>query len=308
MITVAGFNTAMDRFIQIAALTPGEVHRVCEEKTYPGGKGVHVAQTIAALGERVQLVGLVDDAHEQFVADRMSTRGVSFRGVKTRGALRQCLALREANGTVTEILGQGPLLTQLEQDDLLREFGRSAEKSDLVILSGSLPGGFADNLYAGLVDYARDHGKRCLVDASGKVLRQAAAAKPFLIKPNRDEIGELIGQPVLDIEAALEAVVALRERDIAMPVVTMGELGAVAADDTGLWHAQLAPTRVRNAVGSGDCFLAGMAVAIARDLPLEQALRLAVACGVANAESEETGFVERSSVETLLPRVVVRRL
>jgi tagatose 6-phosphate kinase len=308
MITVAGFNTAMDRFIQIAALTPGEVHRVCEEKTYPGGKGVHVAQTIAALGERVQLVGLVDDAHEQFVADQMSTRGVSFRGVKTRGALRQCLALREANGTVTEILGQGPLLTQLEQDDLLREFGRSAEKSDLVILSGSLPGGFADNLYAGLVDYARDHGKRCLVDASGKVLRQAAAAKPFLIKPNRDEIGELIGQPVLDIEAALEAVVALHERDIAMPVVTMGELGAVAADDTGLWHAQLAPTRVRNAVGSGDCFLAGMAVAIARDLPLEQALRLAVACGVANAESEETGFVERSSVETLLPRVVVRRL
>ncbi|RUL79901.1 1-phosphofructokinase family hexose kinase [Dyella choica] len=308
MITVAGFNTAIDRFIQVDALTPGEVHRVREEKSYPGGKGVHVAQTIAALGERVHLVGLVDAAHEQLIARQMSARGVLFRGVQINGSLRQCLALQEAGGSITEILGQGPQLSQIEQDDLLREFGRNAEKSDLVILSGSLPRGFADTLYAGLVDYVHGLGKRCLVDASGEVLRQAVSAKPFSVKPNRDEVSELIGHPVINIEAAHMAVTVLRERGIAMPAVTMGDLGAIAADDTGVWHAQLAPTRLRNAVGSGDCFLAGLAVAIKRDLPLEQALRLAVACGVANAESEETGFAGRGSVDALLPNVIVRRL
>lgn len=308
MITVAGFNTAIDRFIQIDALTPGEVHRMRAEKIYPGGKGVHVAQTIAALGERVRLVGPVDDAYEAFIARQMSARGVLFRGVEIEGHLRQCFALQEANGSMTEVLGQGPQLSQLEQDDLLREFGRSAEKSDLVILSGSLPRGFSDDLYAGLVDFAHDLGKRCLVDASGDVLRQAVGAKPFLVKPNRDEISALVGHPVINVEAAQLAVAALRERGIAMPVVTLGELGAIAADDTGVWHAQLASAQLRNAVGSGDCFLAGMAVAIRRELPLEQALRLAVACGVANAESEETGFAERSRVDALLPNVTVRRL
>jgi len=308
MITVAGFNTAIDRFIQVDALTPGEVHRVRTEKIYAGGKGVHVAQTIAELGERVRLIGPIDTAHHSLIARQMSARGVLFRGVQIEGELRQCLALQEAGGSITEILGQGPQLNQLEQDGLLRDFGRSVEESELVILSGSLPRGFADTLYAGLVEYVHGLGKRCLVDASGDVLRSAVGAKPFLVKPNRDEISQLVGHPVINLEAAEMAVIALREQGVALPVVTMGELGAVAANESGAWHAQLKPARVRNVVGSGDCFLAGMAVAIQRQLPLDEALRLAVACGVANAESEETGFAKRSNVEALLPNVIVRRL
>ena len=308
MITVAGFNTAIDRFIQIDALTPGEVHRVRTEKVYAGGKGVHVAQTIAELGEHVRLIGPIDAAHHSLIGRQMSARGVLFRGVEIEGELRQCLALQEEGGSITEILGQGPQLSQIEQDALLRDFRRSVEESELVILSGSLPRGFADTLYAELVEYVHGLGKRCLVDASGDALRHAASAKPFLVKPNRDEISQLVGHPVINLQAAEMAVNALRERGVAMPVVTMGELGAVAADETGVWHAQLEPTRLRNAVGSGDCFLAGMAVAIQRRLPLEQALRLAVACGVANAESEETGFAKRSNVDALLPSVSVRQL
>jgi 1-phosphofructokinase family hexose kinase len=308
MITVAGFNTAIDRFIQLDALSPGEVHRVRAEQVYPGGKGVHVAQTIAALGERVQLVGLVDAAYRNLIGRRMSERGVLFHGVETAGELRHCMALQEAGGSITEILGQGPLLSQAECDALLRDFRRSVEESDLVILSGSLPRGFSATLYAELVAYTVGLGKRCLVDASGEVMRHAVRAQPFMVKPNRDEISELVGYPVINLEAAKAAVLALREQGIAMPVVTMGEQGAIGADETGVWHAQLDSVRERNAVGSGDCFLAGMAVAIQRHMTLEHALRLGVACGVANAESPETGFAERSVVDSLLPAVKVRRV
>lgn len=308
MITVAGFNTAIDRFIHLDALTPGEVHRVRAEQVYPGGKGVHVAQTIAALGEGVQLVGLVDAMHRNLISRRMSERGVLFHGVEIAGELRHCLALQEAGGSITEVLGQGPLLGQAECDALLLDFRRSVDESDLVILTGSLPRGLPATVYADLVDYVKGVGKRCLVDASGEAMRHAVGAKPFVVKPNRDEISELVGYPVINLEAAEAAVVELRKQGIAMPVVTMGESGAVAADDSGVWHARLDIEQVRNAVGSGDCFLAGMAVAIQRHMPLEHALRLGVACGVANAQSEETGFAERGSVETLLPAVAVRRI
>ncbi|GLQ97323.1 1-phosphofructokinase family hexose kinase [Dyella mobilis] len=308
MITVAGFNTAIDRFIQLGTLTPGEVHRVRTELVYPGGKGVHVAQTIAALGERVHLVGLVDAAHRNLICRRMSERGVLFHGVEIAGDLRHCLALQDDEGRITEILGQGPQLSPAECDALVRDFRRSVDESDLVILSGSLPRGFEPTAYAELSTYVKGHGQRCLVDASGAAMRHALEAQPFLIKPNRDEISELSGQPVTDLDGALQAVRDLMAQGVAMPVVTMGALGAMAGNASGIWHAELSLERVRNTVGSGDCLLGGIAVGIAREMSLEDTLRLGAACGAANAQGEETGFVQRRAVEALLPQVRVRRL
>lgn len=308
MIAVAGFNTAIDRFIRLDALRPGEVSRARDEQVYPGGKGLHVAQTIAALGERVQLVGLIDAAHRNLIGRRMSERGVLFHGVEITDSIRQCLALQDANGQITEILGQGPLLSGAQQAALLLDFRRSVDESELVVLSGSLPRGFPPTTYAKLVTQAHDVGKRCLVDASGMAMQNALQAQPFLMKPNRDEIAELLGHPVDDVAAALAAAAELHRRGVAMPVVSMGALGAIAADVDGYWHAELTLDDVRNSVGSGDCLLAGIAVGLKRGMSLDQTLRLGVACGAANALAEETGFVERRTVEALLPRVRVQRL
>ena len=308
MITVIGFNTAIDRLIRLDTLRPGEVSRALDEQAYPGGKGLHVAQTIAALGERVQLVGLVDPAHRNMIGRLMCERGVLFHGIEVTDNLRTCIALQDANGQITEILGQGPLLDGAQQEALLRAFRRGVDDSELIVLSGSLPRGFPSTTYAELAAHVRDAGKRCLIDAGGELLQHAARTRPFLVKPNRDEIAELLGRSIGDLAAAVDAVRELRAGGIAMPVVTMGALGAVAADASGVWHASIELEQVRNTVGSGDCLLAGMTVGMARNMNLEGILRLGVACGSANAQGQETGFVERRAVETLLAKVRVRRL
>jgi 1-phosphofructokinase family hexose kinase len=308
VITVIGFNTAIDRFIRLDTLRPGEVSRALDEQAYPGGKGLHVAQTIAALGERVQLVGLVDAAHRNMIGRQMCERGVLFHGIEIADNLRTCIALQDASGQITEILGQGPLLDSAQQEALLRAFRRGVDDSDLVVLSGSLPRGFPPTTYAELATYVRDAGKRCLVDAGGELLQHAVQAQPFLVKPNRDEISELLGRPIGDLAAAVDAVHELRTRGVAMPVVTMGALGAVAADANGVWHAAIELAQIRNTVGSGDCLLAGMTVGMTRNMNLEETLRLGVACGAANAQGQETGFVERRAVEALRSQVRVHRL
>lgn len=308
MITVIGFNTAIDRFIRLDTLRPGEVSRALDEQAYPGGKGLHVAQTIAALGERVQLVGLVDAAHRNMIGRQMCERGVLFHGIEIADNLRTCIALQDASGQITEILGQGPLLDSAQQEALLRAFRRGVDDSELVVLSGSLPRGFPPTTYAELATYVRDAGKRCLVDAGGELLLHAVKAQPFLVKPNRDEISELLGRPIGDLAAAVDAVHELRTRGVAMPVVTMGALGAVAADANGVWHAAIELAQIRNTVGSGDCLLAGMTVGMTRNMNLEETLRLGVACGAANAQGQETGFVERRAVEALRSQVRVHRL
>ena len=308
MITVAGFNTTIDRLIGVDVLHPGEVNRATSEQEYPGGKGLHVAQTIAALGERVQLIGLVDAAHRNMIGRRMSERGVLFHGIEIPDSMRTCLALQDAQGRITEILGQGPEIAEKYRTALVRAFRRGVEESELVILSGSLPRGFAANTYAELAGHARDAGRRCLIDASGDVLKHAVQAQPYLIKPNRDEISSLLGRPVDDLDAAVDVAKELLARGIAMPVVTMGALGAVAIDASGIWHAHIELAQIHNAVGSGDCLLAGMTVGMARSMNLEETLRLGVACGAANAQGQETGFVERRTVEALLSEVRVHRL
>ncbi|MEO8748448.1 MAG: 1-phosphofructokinase family hexose kinase [Rhodanobacter sp.] len=306
MITVAGFNTAIDLLVRVDTLRPGEVNRAVHEQVLPGGKGLHVAQTIAALGEAVQLIGLVDRAHRDLIASRMSERGVLFHGVEIDAPLRHCVALQDAAGQTTEVLGPGPHLGERDRAALHRAFRLDLEDSDLVILSGSLPRGLSADTYAELARQARDAGRRCLVDASGEALQHAAQAQPFLLKPNSDEATSLLGRPIDGLGAAVAALRELSARGVAMPVLTLGALGAVGMDVSGIWHAAIDLKHVRNTVGSGDCFLAGMAVGLKRGEPLCDALRLAVACGAANATEVETGYVLAAQVDALLGQVSVR--
>jgi len=304
MITVAGFNTSIDKLIELHALLPGEVHRVRSMQPFPGGKGLHVAQTIAALGEPVQLVGTIDVAHRARFERILRARGVDFHGIEVE-AIRTCIALREDTGRVTEVLEPGPQLDGDTRTLLLDTFRRLAAQSQLAVLSGSLPPGAGEGAYAELVADIQAVGVRCLVDTSGEALRCALDAQPYLIKPNRDEATALIGASIDGLSAAAHAARTLAEEGVALPVVSLGAQGVVVADADRLLHAHVAVPEVVNAVGSGDCLVAGMAVAISRGDNLEGALRLGVACGAANAMSRETGFLRRGDVEALLPRVTV---
>lgn len=305
MITVAGFNSAVDRLVDVDALRPGTVQRARDAVARPGGKGVHVAQTIAALGVPCTLVGLCDTANAHWFEEWLAVRGVRFRGVHTTTPLRQCLALREADGRTTEILESGVDPgedVRLVLDQSLRHW--LAEAMALVC-TGSLPPGFCTDYYATLARYAV---VPCFVDASGAALHAAAAAQPFLLKPNAQEAGELVGRVIDHVEDAAAVVADLGERGVRHPVVTLGGQGAVGADANGVWHARLDVEGVRNAVGSGDCFLAGMVVALLRGEGMDEALRLAVACGAANALGDETGYIRMDTVRELLPRVRLHRI
>lgn len=304
MITVAGFNSAVDRLIDLDILRPGDVQRAHQATARPGGKGVHVAQTIAALGMPVTLVGMCDETHAGWFEESLAMRGVSFRGVRTVEPLRQCMALREADGRMTEILERGADAGADVRFMLDRTVRHWLAESAALVCTGSLPIGFAGTYYATLV---RDALVPCFVDASGVALELAVEQAPFLVKPNASEAAELVGHPVDGTVDAARLLRSLQVRGVRHPVVTLGARGALGAEGEELWHARLTVDGVRNAVGSGDCFLAGMVVALMRGDDTREALRLAVACGAANALGDETGFVTIDAVRELLPRVIVQR-
>jgi len=301
MITVAGFNTALDKLVDVDVLRAGAMQRITSVRVSFGGKGLHVAQTIASLGEQVRLVGLVDAASGPAIAALMRERGVEFHGIEVPGTIRTCLAIRERDGRITELLEPGPDLDAATREKMVATFRSLALESDLAVMSGSLPPGCDDGTYADLVRELQGTGVRCLLDASGAALRMAVEERPFLVKPNRDEAAALFGKPVADIDDAANAVRMLLSRGVSIPVVSLGADGVVAAHGSQLLHANVPVERVVSAVGSGDCLVAGIAASLMRGDSFDSMLQLGAACGAANA-SAGLGYARRADLEALLAR------
>ena len=308
MIVVAGFNSSVDRLMEANAVAVGAVTRVRNVIAGPGGKGAHVALTVATLGEPVRLVGIVDELHREWFQHFFAARGVEFDAVPVAGSIRTCVAVRDQEGRTTEFLEPGPTLTSAERTALLDRFRTAASGISVIVLSGSVPAGVSANAYAELTDAVARAGGRVLLDASGTALRLGMAARPFLVKPNAEEAASLVGHPVDSIEAA-HAAAATIAAGVTAAVVTLGAQGIVA-----VWNgracrvpAPLLP-QTGNIVASGDCLLGGIAVALARGGTANDALQLGVACGAANALTPEAGLIRRADVEALLPAIDVRWL
>jgi tagatose 6-phosphate kinase len=305
VITVAGFNTAIDKALEIESLQVGEVNRARAVHSWPGGKGLHVALTIAALGEPVQLVGLIDRTHAADFQRFLSERRVDFLGIEASSEIRTNLTLRDAEGRVTELLEPGPQLEPAVSERLKSVFSEAARQASIAVVSGSVPRGMGESTYRDLIAPLEARAIRCLLDASGTLLRHGVLAQPFLAKPNRDEAEALLGHSIDGTEAALQTLSAIGAMGLSRVVLTLGRDGAVA-----LWEGRrcriVAPViEARNPVGSGDCFVGGLAVGLERGLAPAEVLRLATACGAANALTAEIGILRPEDVAALTPKVEV---
>lgn len=298
MITIAGFNSAIDRSMEADQVRPGEVMRVRHVVARPGGKGLHVALTCGLLGEAVRLVGVVDREHRVLFERALERVGGRFVGVEIDQTIRTCIAVRDGNGSTTELLEPGPLIDQAHRARLVELVLDGADRGP-VVLSGSLPVGFTSAAYRDLIGALEAIGARCLLDASGEVLRAGLEARPSLVSPNRAEAEEVTGVSIVDRESARAAAGGLIDRGAGAAVISLGGSGIVAAWSDSACHLEAPAQRAVNDVGAGDSLVAGVAVGFARGLEIEPALRLGVACAAASVLHPEPGVVRPEDVERL---------
>ena len=235
MIAVAGFNSAVDMIAETDAIRAGEVIRLSSVSAFPGGKGVHVAQTCGALGEAVRLVGLIDDGNQAMFERVLGERAVTFRGVKMASRLRTCYAIRDASGVITELLEWN---TSLEPDTISQlecAFLKACEGASVAVLSGSLPSGAPASLYARLIARLHNRVPLVIVDTSGLALEEALASGPAVVKPNRDEAARLIGHELSTMDDAMNAVREIARRGCRAAIVSLGVEGAAVC-----WDGRLA--------------------------------------------------------------------
>ncbi len=316
-IVVFAPNVGLDRIGMLGELEPGAVMRFRSVESSAGGKGLNLARAATALGERVVVVGILGGWIGRLVAGLAQREGLALRPLWIEQETRVNTIVIEASGRVTVFNEPGPDLSLDLADPLLQLLVAELTGSTLVVVTGSLPPGLLPAVYAECVRLAREHDLPIIVDATGEALAAALEAQPDVVTPNVFEAETVLGnvsaervtarREELEVRA-LAAARALAGKTRRATVVKAGVAGAAAASAVGLWFASAPQAQVRNPIGAGDAFVAGLAVGLARGWPFEEAVRLAVAAGSASVETLQPGALNPERVEEFRQRVVLQPL
>jgi tagatose 6-phosphate kinase len=227
-------------------------------------------------------------------------KGIGARIIPVQAETRICQTLLVSN-TTTELVEEAGALTTAEVKDVLRAFTAEVQRADLVVLTGTVPKGCGNDFYARLLDESKRHGTRGLIDAQEAQLRNALKQRPFLTKVNRDELMAATRVEQSGRSGVPQALGRLMRNGPQWAVISDGANNVYISERPGKLVLALRPPRVKakNAIGSGDAMMAGIAIGLLQDMSTLDAARLGMACGAANAMTDEPGFVRVPDVRRL---------
>lgn len=309
MIYTVTLNPALDKTVEIPDFAPGRVNRITALRTDPGGKGLNVSKVIAKLGGDSEAFVLLGGSAGRAVAAALEGLGVrchiAWGEGETRTNLKIVDPVRRINTDINEPgFAVPPALT----DGLLDRLTAALRPGDIVVLAGSLPPGAPADTYATWITRCKAADARVFLDADGAALTGGLRAKPFLVKPNDEELSRLLGRELRGVPALADAARQLVASGVENVVVSMGGAGAIYANADTVLRTEGLSVPVRSTVGAGDSVVAALAFALGRGMPLHDAAVLSTAVGAANVMCSGTQAAERSAVEALLPKVVCYKI
>lgn len=308
MILTVTLNVALDKTYRVPDFTTGDVNRV--EKMIPtaGGKGLNVARAVRSLRMPARATGIIGGHTGKLISDLLTEEGLDADFLKAPIETRTCINIIDANGRSTELLEEGNEVGKDTVSAFLECFTRLASEVDVVTLSGSTLPGMPDDIYAQLTVIARKAGKLVILDTSGEKLLKGIEAVPAVIKPNRQEIEQLMGKKDSSADELIDHCMAYVAAGVRYVVVSLGSEGALLITKNGIWHGQPPKLHTINTVGSGDSMVAAIAVGLQKGDGSEAILRRAIAVSAANTLTETTGCILVEDVEAIRNQVQIVRL
>lgn len=304
MILTVTLNPAVDIGYKLDKLNLNAVNRVSDISKTAGGKGLNVARVARQLDAKVSASGFIGGSLGDFIRTEIKKDEIQDLFMNISGDTRNCIAVIH-EGDQTEILESGPTITAEEAENYLTDFTDYLYQQEIVTLSGSLPKGLPTDYYAQLIEIANFHQVPVILDTSGDALLSAVKGKdkPFMIKPNEEELAALMGTDSLDEEAIVKALKSDLFTDIPLVVVTLGADGAIVKYHDDFYRANAPKIVAVNAVGSGDSVVAGFATGLVKKLDDEELIKFGLAMGALNALEERTGQIDPSKVAWAIEQI-----
>lgn len=308
MILTITLNPSVDRRYVVNGFEKGKVFRAEEVQYTPGGKGINVTKVIKSLGEPVMATGFLGGRSGEYIKDELDSMDIQHNFIGINGETRSCIAILSEDKSQTEVLEGGPNISEEEIENFFEMYSDVIRDCEIICASGSLPEGLGMDTYRKLIDIAKEHEKKFILDTSGEALKLGTKGAPFLVKPNKEELEKLVGHNISNEDEIAEGAKHLLDKGINIVVVSLGSQGAMAFSGDYAYKVKVPKVNAVNPVGSGDSMVAGFAVSILRKYDFETMLRLAAACGTANAMEKETGKVNIDNVKKIMRDIKIEKM
>ncbi|MGG0642532.1 1-phosphofructokinase [Sporosarcina gallistercoris] len=300
MIYTVTLNPSLDYLLTLDSLSLGALNRSTSDHFLAGGKGINVSQVLTTLGVPSSALGFTGGFTGREVERLLQKAGISTDFISVEGETRVNVKLRAAEET--EVNAAGPIIDSLGFEKLKAQV-KNLGKHDVLVLSGSIPSSLPEDTYEQFARLCRKSGIRFVVDAEGTSLLKTLPYRPFLVKPNHHELGEMVGAEVRSLQDAVEHATSLVELGAEQVIVSLAGEGAVYVNESLSLIANAPKGVVRGSVGAGDSMVAGFLAALEQDEPIEHAFRMSIASGSATAFSDR--LCTQQQVDALLSQVVV---
>lgn len=294
MILTITLNPSIDIAYQLETFQLDKVNRVTNVKKTAGGKGLNVTRVLKQFGQDVIATGFIGGDLGNFIEHSLDQTKIQHAFIKIDEETRNCIAVLH-EGQQTELLEQGPTISKKEADKLLQHLETLLSQVKVAVISGSLPNGLPDHYYGDILDLCEKFKVKTVVDCSGEPLRAVLtrSSKPTVIKPNKDELSQLLGMEVRADSNHLKQILRNERFDgVEWIIVSLGSQGAFAKHHDRFYRVTIPKIQVVNPVGSGDATVAGIAARLVENCSDSDLLKTANLLGMLNAQEESTGYVD----------------
>lgn len=286
MVYTVTLNPALDYVMKLKNLRTDDINRTDGEEIYYGGKGINVSVILTQLGIPNTALGFLGGFTGKKLEEMLKNDNVScdFNYLKN-GDTRINVKIK-ADKEI-DLNACGPEITKEDMQSFLKKLD-GIKSGDYLILAGSIPNTLPDDIYEQILERVGDRNINCVVDATGDLLKNVLKYKPFLIKPNHHELGDLFSVQIKSDDDIVKYSKKLQEMGAKNVLVSMAKDGAMLTDENGNVHKiGNAKGKLINSVGCGDSMVAGFTAGYIKTADYSYALRLGSACGNATAFSEK---------------------
>jgi len=309
MIYTVTLNPTLDITYILDEITFEEPVRASQVLKNPGGKGINVSLALHSMGIHSIAIGLMGGFTGEEVLALLEDEGLDLRFTEIENETRtNVVILGEKDGNELAIRSAGPAVKEEKTEIISRFILEIAQPPGLLVLSGSLPPGIRDDIYASLITYGKSRGMKTILDSHGEPLSMGIEAGPYLIKPNLEELSRLAGREFTGTDAIIEYCRGLVGKGIEIVATSLGENGALIVTQKEAWRGMVPSIEGEHTIGAGDSMVAGLIMGIIQDKPLEELFKIGLACGVSAVMNEGPGLCEPKTFNQALSLITIERI
>lgn len=305
MIYTLTLNPAIDYVVKTDKISLGELNRLSNEQIFVGGKGINVSRVLKNLGIESVALGFVAGFTGEKIVNDVESLGINTDFIKIKDGNSR-INIKIKADIETELNAKGPKVTEKEKEELFEKLVKLAD-GDILVMSGNCASGLSNEIYREIMQRLSNKDIKFVVDASGELLKSTYSQKPWLIKPNKQELEQLFDCKIDSKTQIIEYTKKLCSLGVQNVLVSLGQEGAIFANVQEKVYKINAPRgNVLNTVGAGDSMVAGFLAGYKVEQKFESALRLAAAAGSATAFLDD--LADGDAIKALEDEIIVEKL